>query len=63
MTSTQWAAIERQARVFVHPALAGPDADAAVRAIVAWEWANPDASAQRRTAAWSRITNMVCPVY
>jgi hypothetical protein len=63
MTTTQWAAIERQARVFVHPDLTGPDADAAVRAIVAWEWANPDAGAERRSAAWTRIAGLNCPVY
>jgi hypothetical protein len=55
MTSTQLDAIERQARAFVLPGLAGPDADAAVRAIVAWEWVNPGVSPERRSAAWARI--------
>jgi hypothetical protein len=59
MTSAQWAAIERQARVFVQPRLRGIEADAAVRGIVAWEWANPDASPDRRMAAWSRIAEHV----
>ena len=56
MTTTQWAAIERQARVFVQPDMAGPAADAAVRAIVAWEWANPDASPEMRSSAWLRLS-------
>ena len=55
MTTTQWAAIERQARLFVLPEMTGPAADAAVRAIVAWEWANPDASPEMRSSAWQRL--------
>jgi len=56
MTTTQWAAIERQARLFVQPDMTGPAADAAVRAIVAWEWANPDASPEMRSSAWLRLS-------
>jgi hypothetical protein len=63
MTTTQWLAIERQARSFVSPSLSGPDADAAVRAIVAWEWANPYASPDGRSAAWSRILTRPTPLY
>ena len=55
MTTTQWAAIERQARLFVQPQMSGAAADAAVRAIVAWEWANPDASPDMRSSAWRRL--------
>jgi hypothetical protein len=63
MTSIQWAALERQARHFVRPLLSGPDADAAVRAIVAWEWSNPDASPDRRSAAWSRLVGLATSAY
>jgi hypothetical protein len=63
MTSTQWDAIERQARHFVRPRLAGPDADAAIRAIIAWEWTNPGVSPERRSAAWERIAGVAATVY
>jgi len=55
MTTTQLAAIERQARIYVQPHLTGGAADAAIRAIIAWEWANPDAGPERRASAWHRL--------
>jgi hypothetical protein len=55
MTKNQWDAIERQARIYVTSRLNGPDADAAVRGIIAWEWTNPDVSPMRRETAWSGI--------
>jgi hypothetical protein len=63
MTSTQWAALERQARRYVQKMLDGPDSDAAIRAIVAWEWMNPSASPDRRAAAWARITEQATFAY
>ncbi|MBI1351156.1 MAG: hypothetical protein GC156_08560 [Actinomycetales bacterium] len=63
MTETQWNAIERQARIFVRPSLSGPDAEAAVRAILAWEWTNPDVSPERRSGAWSGIVNRASVIY
>jgi hypothetical protein len=39
MAEFQIAALQRQARCFVHPILIGSDADMAVNAIVAWELA------------------------
>ena len=55
MTDIQWNAIERQARIYVQSRLNGPDADAAVRGIIAWEWSHPDASPTRRESVWSGI--------
>ncbi len=52
------ATLERQARYFVNPVLIGPEADAAVLTIVAWERVNPEADADRRERAWTRIAHV-----
>jgi hypothetical protein len=55
MTEEQWNTIERQAKVYVQTRLDGPDVEAAVRGIIAWEWVHPDAAPTRRELAWSGI--------
>jgi hypothetical protein len=63
MTENQWNALERQARIFTQSRLEGPDADAAVRGIIAWEWTHPDASPTRRASVWSGIVARVGTAY
>jgi len=62
MTANQWNAIERQARIYVSPTLDGPEADAAVRAILAWEWSNPAAGPERRAGVWARVVRGARPI-
>lgn len=63
MTANEWNVISEQARSYVGPTLDGPDADAAVRAILAWEWVNPGASAARRRGAWDRLVRQARVAY
>ena len=58
MTDPYIAALERQARCFVHPMLIGQEADRAVNAIVTWELAQPTVTPERRERAWARITQL-----
>ena len=63
MTTNEWNVISKKARRYVKPTLGGPDAEAAVRAIIAWEWVNPDASEARRGGAWARIVGQARASY
>jgi hypothetical protein len=63
MTGSEWDHVEHEARRYVQSSLNGPDAEAAVRAILAWEWSNPGVSTTRRSSAWSRIVRLAGSIY